>query len=118
MEFVSLSPAMSMRQRVRYSTGDEPTVAFLQGPATCRIVVNGGDCGVQLRIGESKQSPGPATSLFLNVQAQRLNQHHNRELLRDERPTGAVRARLLAQLLKTPAKLGLVGLRANMDDGR
>jgi hypothetical protein len=70
LEFASLSPASNMRQRVKCSTGDAPTVSL------------------NLRAKVDRDMPAPpdaAFQPFRQMQPERLDQHQVGEVLRDQK---------------------------------
>ena len=105
LEFASLSPASSIRQRVRYSIGDAPDRLFefqgegrsrhagalrqfLQCPAMRRIVVHGVDRRAHLFVRQGEEPADAAAQPFRQMQPQGLNQHHVGECCATRKPPG------------------------------
>src|SRR5471032_2947461 len=102
LELASLSPASSMRQRVRYSIGEAPTVSLNFSAKVERDMParSANSCKVQRCAGSSciapiaapiclsakaNSQPDAAARPFGKMQPQRLNQHHMGEMLGDQK---------------------------------
>ena len=135
LEFASLSPASSIRQRVRYSMGDAPTVSLnfrakvdrdmpARSASSCnvqpmrRIVVHGVDRCAHLFIRQGEEPPDATFQPFRQMQPQGLNQHHVGEVLCDQKAARLRLAQLLHHPLHRPAQRRLVRFFPDMHDGR
>ena len=135
LEFASLSPASSMRQRVRYSIGDAPTVSLNFRAKVDRDMParSASSCNVQRCAGSScmaliaapiclsasaKSQPTPPCEPFRQMQPQRLDQHHVGEMLRDQKAARLRLAQLLPHPLQRPAQRRLVRFLPDMHDRR
>src|ERR1700737_4477230 len=98
LEFASLSPASSIRQRVRYSMGDSPTVCLnfrakvdrdmpARAASSCNVQRCAGSSCIRahLFICEGEEPPNATAQPFRQMQPQGLNQHHVGEVLRNQK---------------------------------
>ena len=135
LEFVSLSPASSIRQRVRYSMGDAPTVSLnfrakvdRDMPARSASSWNVQRCAgssciavdrrAHLFICQGEEPADAASQPFRQMQPQSLNQHHVGEVLRDQKAARLRLAQLLPHPLQRPAHRRLVRFFPDMHNGR
>ncbi len=82
------------------------------------VVVDGGDGEAHVLVGEGGEPAGGGGGGVGEMEAEGLDEHHVGELLGDEGAAGLGAAKLFAHALEGPAHGGLVGLAADVDDGR
>src|SRR5579871_1855391 len=82
------------------------------------VVVHVGYGNAHVLVGQCRKPTATSAGNVSQVQAQRLDEHHVGELLRNQRTAGLWVAKFLAHALKRPAHGGFVRLAADVDDGR
>ena len=132
LEFASLSPASNIRQRVRYSMGDAPTVSLNFSAKVDRDMAarSANSCNVQRCAGSSCialivvlicQSEEPANATFQpfrQMQSQRLNQHHVGEMLCNQKAARLRLEQFLPHPLQRPAQRRFIRFFPDMHNGR
>lgn len=116
---MGVAPTVALKRRAKTGAGHAGSLGEgLEGPGVAGVVVHGGDGGAHLLVGEGEEPADTAFGCVGEVEAKGLDEHHVGELLGDEGAAGLGVAELLFHALEGPAHGGLVGLFADVDDGR